>query len=411
MSHITPTRRPHRLAVVACLSLAFCFATSASAKDWFVDDSGNNNNAGTDAKPFKTIQKGVDKAQPGDRVIVKNGTYYEDVYSKRSGNSSKWIEIKAKNRHQAKIISNQRYTFYLSHNYIKLNGFDIKNTFNEWYDSTGVTVENAHNIKIVHNKIHDCGGGGIEAKFSDALTIQRNKIWNNTKTSTYQASGISIYQPQRRSGGDWSIKVRYNKVHDNSHTVKNPYTGTVSDGNGIIIDNTKGVDQSEDFGVAGKGNLYDKWILVDSNMCWNNGGAGVTAYLSTKVLFRNNSTRNNVRVPETGAAEIVIGDCENVQVINNAMYANKNYATMEYWSNNVQWSNNCIYGGDNAWGEATLWNTVWKDPQFKSATDLHIKSTSPCKKKGTKDWGVNNEDIDGQNRVQNGIDIGADEIN
>ena len=399
--------------VVLMLVVVCAFASLADAKTWYVAKNGNNGWAGSSSKPFKTIQKGLDVAQPGDTVLVRNGTYYEEVKFKRSGRSGKFIRLKAVNRHGAKIRSNKTYSIYAnSKDYIEINGFDIQNSFNQWYGGSGITVEDSHNVRIYHNKIKFCGGGGIELKFVDSVTVEHNRVSFTTKYNTYQTSGISVYQPKRFNNNDWQIVIRYNRVHDNSHTVKNPYTNTVSDGNGIIIDNTKGDDQSADFGVEGSGVSYNKWILVDSNMCWNNGGAGVTTYKATKVMIRNNSTRNNWQVNGTGAAEIVVGDSSKVRVINNAIYGKGNAPTIkEYWSDDVQWSNNCVYGGGTAWNNATLWNTVWKDPQFKSATDLHIKSSSPCKRKGTTGWGTNAKDIDGQNRIQNGIDIGADEIN
>ncbi|MEL7239582.1 MAG: hypothetical protein AAGK78_12040, partial [Planctomycetota bacterium] len=133
-------------------------------------------------------------------------------------------------------------------------------------------------------------------------------------------------------------------------------------------------------------------------------------YEATKVMIRNNSTRNNFRVLDTGAGEIVVGSSENIRVINNAMFGRGNKpVTKEYWSSNVQWSHNLIHNGYNE--NATLWNTVWANPQFVSGGNLHIKSNSPAKRAGTTSWGTGPKDIDNQNRIMNGIDIGADEIN
>ena len=55
---------------------------AAGAKDLFVaqrDAAANDQNPGTEAQPFKTIQAGVNAAQPGDTIYVKQGFYEERV--------------------------------------------------------------------------------------------------------------------------------------------------------------------------------------------------------------------------------------------------------------------------------------------------------------------------------------------
>ena len=412
MKRFFPAGRFAPAAVASALAL-MSLACAAGAKDLYVATGGRDTNLGTSASPYKTIQKGIDVAQPGDRVLVRDGTYNEAVTFKRSGTASGIIKLEAVNKRQAKIVANARYAIMTDgYDYLQVSNLDVRNNFDQTYDSTGIAVINSHHVALYGNKVHDCGGNGIGAKYSDSLTIEFNDVHNNTDTSIYQTSGISIYQPQRLSGGDWNTKIRYNRCWANQHTVRNPNNNTVTDGNGIIIDNTKGVDQSDDFGVPGSNVVYDKWILVDSNMCWNNGGAGVSTYAATKVLIRNNSCYNNRRVIETGAAEITVGNGDNVQVINNAILGRGGYnLTQQYGSTNVQWSNNCLANGNNS--GATLWNTIYANPQFvdQANGNLHIKSSSPCRGAATTDWGVNDKDIDYENRTQGALDIGADEIN
>ena len=49
------------------------------------DPAADDKNPGTEAKPFKTIQAGADKAQPGDTIWVKAGLYQEPVHITKSG--------------------------------------------------------------------------------------------------------------------------------------------------------------------------------------------------------------------------------------------------------------------------------------------------------------------------------------
>jgi Pel9A-like, right handed beta helix region/Periplasmic copper-binding protein (NosD) len=58
---------------------------AASATTYYVATSGADANAGTEEKPFRTIQKAADAAVAGDTVFVRAGIYNESVYIKNSG--------------------------------------------------------------------------------------------------------------------------------------------------------------------------------------------------------------------------------------------------------------------------------------------------------------------------------------
>jgi beta-galactosidase len=71
------------LTVCALLTATVCLASVRAAAGDFIVDHQNpaaaDSNPGTEAKPLKTIQAAVDKAQPGDAVKIKAGVYHEAV--------------------------------------------------------------------------------------------------------------------------------------------------------------------------------------------------------------------------------------------------------------------------------------------------------------------------------------------
>ncbi len=79
------------LAVVAGLSLA----PFALAADIYVAPDGSDANTGTKAQPFKTIQKAARTLKPGDRCLVRAGTYRQAVRLTTSGQPGKPIRFEA----------------------------------------------------------------------------------------------------------------------------------------------------------------------------------------------------------------------------------------------------------------------------------------------------------------------------
>ena len=76
----------HTLLVFAALPLAPLAATTLAA-EYHVATAGNDANAGTPAKPLRTIQRAADLAQPGDVITVHEGVYRERINPPRGGES------------------------------------------------------------------------------------------------------------------------------------------------------------------------------------------------------------------------------------------------------------------------------------------------------------------------------------
>lgn len=60
-------------------------AHSVDAKDYHVSITGLDSNPGTQSKPFKTISRAAEVAQPGDTITVHKGIYRERVNPPRGG--------------------------------------------------------------------------------------------------------------------------------------------------------------------------------------------------------------------------------------------------------------------------------------------------------------------------------------
>src|SRR5580765_8935080 len=62
---------------------------------YYVSASGADNTAGSAASPFRTLNHALGLVVPGDTVILRGGSYYEQVSFPKSGLAGKNITVKA----------------------------------------------------------------------------------------------------------------------------------------------------------------------------------------------------------------------------------------------------------------------------------------------------------------------------
>jgi len=75
-------------------SLLLLFGVGAFAADCYVAPYGDDSNPGTKSKPFKTIQRGVEKLSAGDTLYIRGGSYHEAVVvNNLSGTGKKPVTI------------------------------------------------------------------------------------------------------------------------------------------------------------------------------------------------------------------------------------------------------------------------------------------------------------------------------
>ncbi|NGY64248.1 DUF1565 domain-containing protein [Lentzea sp. NEAU-D13] len=76
-----------------------------AATSLFVATNGSDSNPGTQAAPLKTVQKAVDRAQPGDTIYLRGGTYAPstNVQILKNGTSSAPITLRGYNNERVII--------------------------------------------------------------------------------------------------------------------------------------------------------------------------------------------------------------------------------------------------------------------------------------------------------------------
>jgi hypothetical protein len=172
-------------------------AATGSGVCYYVAPTGSDSNAGTSTSPFLTIQHAANVVNPGDMVIVRDGTYNNAAVSgvgsklivmSRGGTASNHVVFTAEHKWGAKIdgLNNTTATGWeFSADYIDVKDFEcagFSDTCIENYN--GGSSSGGQFISIVGNNIHDIGRycatttTGRDGVFvsNDNVTIEGNQI-------------------------------------------------------------------------------------------------------------------------------------------------------------------------------------------------------------------------------------------
>jgi parallel beta-helix repeat protein len=288
--------------------------------------------------------------------------------------------------------------------YLRVEGFEISGGL--WgINSSG---KGAHHTVVTNNLVHDVEASGIQLNDGDYRTITRNVVHDCARKWKGNGSGISIYTATAvdEQLGFHNI-IAQNICYNNS----NPPGGT--DGNGIIFDDGKHTQSDR--------RPYTPTSLIENNLVYFNGGAGIHIYRSTNVTVRNNTSYWNRQLPNkfTWRGDLSNQDSDDIIWVNNIAWANPllnahNTALLENrGTKGVVWKNNITYNGTpgqasvDGRGPSPADNRLGQNPLLVDpGSDFRLQAGSPATGAGTSEFGVPDVDLDGNPR-KGAVDIGA----
>lgn len=387
---------------LALVALAICFANVVSAQTYYVSPNGVDSRTNAQAQnrntPFKSIQTALNRAASGSTIVVLDGMYWGQFDFVRSN-----ITLKSERKEGAFIVGSF-YAYDLS--FLRIDGFEIANRRPDAPRTKGIGINFCHNVVVRDCRVHDCRGGGIAFDQSDQILCEWNIVYRNAFFNPGQHSGISVYQPQRRTDDKpgYDIIIRNNTSFSNENKLNNVLFGRPTDGNGIVVDDTQNLTAP-----TGNNQLYSGDILVENNLCFDNGGQGVHCFQSENVTIRNNTLYRNLRSFDFGG-EVAVVRGNNVLVYNNILCANDNRnAALSFESGFVWFNFNLIHNGITP-GVNNGRNTIFASPDFDPNGFFDLRSSSPAIDSALLQSGRFGLDVDGKFRMSGGgIDIGAKE--
>jgi hypothetical protein len=403
---------------------------ATSGVTYYVSGSGSNTNNGfSPSSAFRTIQKAASMTKPGDKVLIMNGVYTNSnsgsvVTINRSGTANAWIKYHAYPGHSPKIKHNAWNGILITDGaaYIEIYGLEIEgnnaninldyaksqqyNTNNPLTNGNCINIEGRkttppRHIRILKNKVHNCGGGGINASQADYVTIYGNEVYNNAWYSVNANSGISMYQNVNTDNNTgYKMYVTHNKVYNNRQYIPWIKYGLITDGNGIIVDDSQHTQNGSTLGA------YKGRTLIANNITYLNGGSGIGSHKSEHIDIVNNTAYMNNQSPELNYGQIFPNYSSDFKILNNILYAYPGKKVNHKPSGTNVIFNYNIYANSTAIGAKGA-NDIVADPRFvnPSAGDFRLQSISPAINKAFSF--MKTDFLENPRPSGNGSDIGA----
>jgi serralysin len=423
---------------------------------------------GSSGSPWASISKAIavlaakGGTHGGFCVNVAPGTYAESVnagaLSGSSDTATGYFVLRSTILHGALIENpaNNQYDYvdgisFTSASNIVVDGFTIDGTVNQSpanIDGVGINIAGggtnactAHHARIFNNIVHGWGGSGIATQYSDYNDWEGNVVYGNCNLSQYGESGIDPWVPVALDDKSWSATT----MDSNSVVFHYIIRGNIAfyneeiniawashyDGCGIELDTFNG---------DGGNSPYLRRTLVDNNLCFGNGGAGIETGGDggSYVTLRNNTCCDNVldnQNSSTARAEIAIAGslgCHNNVVVNNIAWANpaanpNNVALLDNGfgpeNTNNAWANNLSFDGvagqtstsfnnTTATITAANGNLLGSNPRLANtlAGNYTLSAGSPAIGAGTGADGLSLRDLAGNPRTTGVVNMGAYEF-
>lgn len=402
-------------------------------------------------------------------MLVKAGTYSEKIELETCGSADGYIVIQGEDG--AKMSGSSGDAFYLENcSYVKIRGLEItgyhqgievaegsdniyieNNYLHHIGDSSNSLVVYVHgggsrdpneNIFILNNEMSYNNTGNSEVLTVngnvDGFIIQGNYVHHNNNIGIdvigFEGNGPEGFD-QARNGLIADNRVEYISTEggpgfDRNPTYsKNDYSADciyVDGGKNIIIE--RNIVSHCDLGIElaseHQGENTEN-IIVRNNFVSNSYQGNITmgGYASGRGNAVNIQIYNNTTYNGKDAEILVQHNTSNVIIKNNIFYGNSDAEYLyQDGSNNSNFtvSNNIYYGASTnetgSWSDA---NARFVNPLLvnPAAGDLHIEANSPAVNAGTSLSGtdflsfptVGDFDIDQEIRINDSVDIGADE--
>jgi len=280
----------------ALLVISWGVETAAEEGEIYYVDGENGSpppvGNGSEERPFRTIQQGVDAAADGDVIIIKAAVYEDPV------EISKNLSLRAQSLHEAVVDISVGHAFRITNATVTIEGFTIKNA------DVGISAEDSV-LALFECTITGCDRDGINLS-RGSLSVNGSEISNNGKNgiSSFHASValVDCEMNNNENNGVYFHSTRgslaencrfvsssgYGAFVDDSRDANLTFLGCTFEDNleGVRIENSSGIVVQDsaivDSGTCDMG-IYDSYVdLVDFTLGTTNFTTGGDFRLITR---------------------------------------------------------------------------------------------------------------------------------
>jgi hypothetical protein len=299
-----------RLGAVLVLVLT---ASTAQAATYYVATNGNDQNAGTLSRPWRTLQHAADRVAAGDTILVRAGNYTGANFE-TSGTASRPIVLQAYPGEAPAITANNPATpdgiNLEGASYMTVQGFTVNAR-----TRAGIRAVTCQHVTIRDNHMDQNGYWGILTGFCDDLLIE-----HNTASRSVHQHGIYV-----SNSGDRPV-IRGNVVWGNSANGIHMNGDGSEGGDGIITGALVEANVIYGNGATGGSGINMDGVqasIIRNNLLYDNHASGISAYQidGGGPSTGNRILNNTVIVASNGRWALNIQDgARNTTLSNNILY-------------------------------------------------------------------------------------------
>jgi hypothetical protein len=254
-----------------------------AAQTYYVATNGSDSNPGTQAAPWRSIQRGLNALGPDKMVVVRGGTYAEMAVASSGGSSAAAGTLIAYPGERPVLAGRLKITAP----YLRVSGFvfepgsntdtllwiannDIEVSSNELRNSNMSCVfGGGDRVRILSNWVHDCGThlvNGVPQDHGVYWTGGNNGLIANNVIERAIGFGIQVHPYTSSNSG--------NVIRDNTIT-----------GNGRLVAGSQGAS-----GIILDGSITSNTLVENNVLAWNSE----TGVRSLGTIGAGNVVRGNL---------------------------------------------------------------------------------------------------------------------
>lgn len=400
-------------------------AAIARAADFYVSKSGSDTNAGTLARPFLTIKRGVRFLAPGDKLFVRAGEYDERIDFLVGGTS--WdnpitvaafpgetvvIKPSLKNPKDYRVLFfGDSRTKYLIIDGLIVDGTNVvSEAIKVTWSGFEAAPSTSHHIRLQNTEVRNAPFTGILVTSDPSGTSGNNEFTNMNvhgngfaappgyghgfyisgenniveQSDIHNNAGYGVHVYNGTGVGANNTVVRYNKIHDNGQSGAGP---------GMIIG-------------SGNGNV------AYNNLIWGNSTGMQIAYGGSNNQAYNNTIVNNTRGTANNLC-VIVQATSPPSVVQNNICVGHTRGIENYSANTVITHNRAEIVRNFGAGRVLLSNNISGDPRFinQNSGNFRLREASPAIDSGVSVSAIVHDDFDGIPRPNGpAYDMGAFEF-